>query len=94
MEEYDVYVGLDVHKDTITVAAAFPGRSKAEPRGMIANDKRSLRKLVKRMRTYGDRLLFCYEAGPCGYEIYRWIKEWDHDCQVVAPSLIPRKPGR
>jgi transposase len=94
MEEYDVYVGLDVHKDTITVAVAFPGRSKAEPRGMIANDKSSLRKLVKRMRTYGDRLLFCYEAGPCGYGIYRWIKEWDHDCQVVAPSLIPRKPGQ
>ena len=41
------------------------------------------------MRTYGDRLVFCYEAGPCGYEIYRWIKE----C-VVAPSLIPRKPGQ
>jgi transposase len=94
MEEYDVYVGLDVHKDTITVAVAFPGRSKAEPRGMIANDKSSLRKLVKRMRTYGDRLMFCYEAGPCGYGIYRWIKEWDHDCQVVAPSLIPRKPGQ
>ncbi|MBW2174671.1 MAG: IS110 family transposase [Deltaproteobacteria bacterium] len=94
MEEYDVYVGLDVHKDTITVAAAFPGRSKAEPRGMIANDKRSLRKLVKRMRNYGDRLVFCYEAGPCGYETYRWIKEWGHECQVVAPSLVPRKPGQ
>lgn len=94
MEEYDVYVGLDVHKDTITVAAAFPGRSNAEPRGMIANDKKSLRKLVKRMRNYGDRLVFCYEAGPCGYEIYRWIKEWGHECQVVAPSLVPRKPGQ
>ena len=94
MEEYDVYVGLDVHKDTITVAAAFPGRSNAEPRGMIANDKRSLRKLVKRMRNYGARLVFCYEAGPCGYEIYRWIKEWGHECQVVAPSLVPRKPGQ
>ena len=94
MEEYDVYVGLDVHKDTITVAVAFPGRSKAEPRGMMANDKKTLRKLVKRMRNYGDRLLFCYEAGPCGYGIYRWIKEWGHDCQVVAPSLIPRKPGQ
>ena len=75
MEEYDVCVGLDVHKDTITLAAAFPGRSKAEPRGVIANDKRSLKKLVKRMSNYGDRLVFCYEAGPCGYEIYRWIKE-------------------
>lgn len=94
MEEYDVYERLDVHKDTITVAAAFPGRSNAEPRGMIANDKRSLRKLVKRMRNYGARLVFCYEAGPCGYEIYRWIKEWGHECQVVAPSLVPRKPGQ
>ena len=38
-------------------------------------------------------LLFCYEAGPCGYVVYRQLLELGHDCQVVAPSLIPKKPG-
>lgn len=38
-------------------------------------------------------MLFCYEAGPCGYEVYRLIREWGHECQVVAPSKTPRKPG-
>jgi transposase len=93
MEEYNAYVGLDVHKDTIAVAVAYPGRSKAEPQGFIPNTKRSLKKLVRRLDANGERLLLCYEAGPCGYEVFRLILEMGHECQVVAPSKTPRKPG-
>jgi transposase len=93
MEEYSAYVGLDVHKDTIAVAVAYPGREKAKPRGVIPNSKRSLMKLVNRLEGNGERLLLCYEAGPCGYEVYRLMRGWGHDCGVVAPSKTPRKPG-
>ena len=93
MEEYNAYVGLDVHKDTIAVAVAYPGRERAEPRGFIPNTKRALMKLVRRVERNGEILLFCYEAGPCGYEVFRLIVEMGHECQVVAPSKTPRKPG-
>ena len=96
MEEYSGYVGLDVHKETISPALANPGRCKPESLGVIANTKKSIqraRDLVHRLSREGEVLGFCYEAGPCGYEVYRWIKETGHDCVVVAPSLIPKKPG-
>ena len=93
MEEYSGYVGLDVHKETISPALANPGRSKPESLGVIANTKKSIQNLLHRLSREGEVIGFCYEAGPCGYEVYRWIKETGHDCVVVAPSLIPKKPG-
>ena len=93
MEEYTAYVGLDVHKETIAVAVAYPGRSKPESLGVIANTKKSILNLVHRLSPDGEAVGFCYEAGPCGYEVHRLIKETGHDCEVVAPSLIPKKPG-
>ena len=87
---YAAYVGLDVHKDTIAVAVAYPGRGAAEFRGEIANTPRALAKLMRRLSAHGELLGFCYEAGPCGYGIYRQIVTRGHDCVVVAPSLIPR----
>ena len=93
MGEYSGYVGLDVHKDTIALAVAYPGRSKPESVGVIANTKKSILNLVHRLSPDGEAVGFCYEAGPCGYEVYRLIKETGHDCVVVAPSLIPKKPG-
>ena len=92
-DRYDAYVGLDVHKDTIAVAVAFPGRGEPEFRGEIPNNPQSLRRLVKRLGKDGEALSFCYEAGPCGYGAYWQIQELGHRCEVVAPSLIPRKPG-
>lgn len=94
-EEYAAYVGLDVHKDTIAVAVACPGREAAEWRGEIANRPKAITKLVRRLSEEfgGELLLFCYEAGPCGYGLYRQLVESGHGCEVVAPSLIPRKPG-
>ena len=93
MDEYSAYVGLDVHKDTIAVAVALPGRGEAVYRGEIAHRRGSLRRLMGRLSPHGEVLSFCYEAGPCGYGVYREITEAGHDCAVVAPSLIPRKPG-
>jgi transposase len=53
-----------------------------------------LRKTIERLARDGRRLIFCYEAGPCGYGLYRLLRELGHDCIVVAPSLIPLKPGK
>ncbi|MCP4995369.1 MAG: transposase [Gammaproteobacteria bacterium] len=50
-----------------------------------------VRKLLKRLNPDGEVLNFCYEAGPCGYELYRQLKGLGHECNVVAPSLIPCK---
>ena len=93
MVEYSAYVGLDVHKETIAVAVALPGRGSPEYRGEIAARRGSLGRLMGRLSPHGEVLSFCYEAGPCGYGVYREVTEAGHDCQVVAPSLVPRKPG-
>jgi transposase len=92
---YGVYVGLDVHKDTIAVSIAEAGRSAPVSWGEIANKPKTIAKLVDRLMAAfdGQLMLFCYEAGPCGYALYRQLLSLGHDCQVVAPSLIPRKPG-
>lgn len=94
MEEAITYVGLDVHKATISVGLAFGGgRDEARYWGKVINNPASLTRLVKKLRVPGGRLRFCYEAGPCGYGVYRHLLQLGHDCVVVAPSLIPRRPG-
>ncbi len=95
VERHAAYVGLDVHKETIAVAVAEPGRAEPLYRGEVANRPKSVEKwLVKLSQGYeGGLLAFCYEAGPCGYGLYRQILASGHDCQVVAPSQIPKRPG-
>ena len=92
---YGAFIGLDVHKETIAVAVALPGRESPRYRGEIANEPKAVRKWLERLSTEfdGAMLLFCYEAGPCGYGLYRQLVEAGHDCQVVAPSLIPKQAG-
>src|ERR1700729_4164994 len=86
------YVGLDVHKDTIAVALAEAGvRGDVREYGKIANTPTALKALATKLSRGGRQLLFCYEAGPCGYGIQRQLSHSGHDCVVVAPSLIPRK---
>ena len=94
-DRYAAYIGLDVHKDTIAVAIAWPGRNEPESWGEIANKPKTIDKLIRRLSEAADGglLLFCYEAGPCGYGLYRQLLVAGQDCQVVAPSLIPHKPG-
>ncbi|MGB5179830.1 MAG: IS110 family transposase [Gammaproteobacteria bacterium] len=93
MREFSKYVGLDTHKETIAVAVADAIGGKARYYGEIANTPEAIRKLVKKLCFDGEVISFCYEAGPCGYEIYRQISQLGHYCSVVAPSLIPTKPG-
>ena len=93
MTKFSKYVGLDTHKDTIAVAIAEAGQSKPRYYGEIANTPEAVAKLVKKLSPQGEVLSFCYEAGPCGYGIYRQLTHMGHDCMVVAPALIPMKPG-
>jgi transposase len=95
VNRYPVYIGLDVHKQTIVVSVARAGRDAPECWGEIANKPKTVARLVERLSQEfnGEVLLFCYEAGPCGYVLYRQLLGLGHECQVVAPSLIPRKPG-
>jgi len=89
-----LFVGLDVHKDSIAVAHAAEDRS-AEVIyvGAIGTRQADLDALVRRLHSKAARLVFAYEAGPCGYVLYRQLTGQGLQCLVVAPSLIPRKPG-
>ena len=95
VSNYGAYIGLDVHKDTIAVAIADVGRDEPRYRGEIANTPKAIAKVVEELnKAYGgELLLFCYEAGPCGYVLYRQLMKLGHECQVIAPSLIPKKPS-
>lgn len=87
------FVGLDVHKETIAVSVAEPDGGEVRYLGEVPNTPDAIVKLIKRLRKEGVKLSFCYEAGPCGYGLHRQLRDLGQDCQVVAPSLIPKKPG-
>ena len=89
--KYTTFVGLDVHKDSISVAVVHAGSNEAEFLGTIPNHPDAICTLVKKLGTKG--IQYCYEAGPCGYVIYRLITKLGSFCLVAAPSLIPSKPG-
>jgi transposase len=91
---YYPYVGLDVHKATVCIALAESSRD-GDVRQIEVYETRPeiLIKLAARLSKGGRRLSFCYEAGPCGYGLYRLLTGCGHDCVVVAPSLIPVKAG-
>jgi transposase len=86
------YVGLDVHKATIAVAIADEGRGEVRSYGTIKNTPEAVGKLVKALGP-AARLACCYEAGPCGYGLERQLTGLGASCIVVAPSLIPTRPG-
>jgi transposase len=90
----EAFVAFDSSKLRNAVAIAECGRT-GEIRflGEIENTGTATAKLVRKLAAKYDRLTFCYEAGPTGYERYRQIKSLGHECIVVAPSLIPKKPG-
>ena len=84
------FVGLDVHAETIAVAVADPDGT-VRSLGVIPNRAESLRKLVKKLGAAALRV--CYEAGPTGYVVYWQLTGLGVQCEVVAPTLVPVKPG-
>lgn len=90
----EVFVGIDVAKLRNAVAVAA-GERNGEVRylGEFDAEEGAMRRVVKRLADKHERITFCYEAGPTGYGLYRLIRSMGHECVVVAPSLIPRRPG-
>ena len=93
MEEVSkIHVGLDVHKDSISVGVANPGRAAGRVVGKIAHD---LGKLTKALSRIGppEQLHLVYEAGPTGYGLQRSLAARGYLCEVIAPAQMPRRPG-
>jgi transposase len=94
MKQYSTFVGMDVHKNLIEIAIAQRGRhGEVRNYGKIDGTLEALDKVVRKLVSTGGPLHFVYEAGPCGYEIYRHLTAKGYDCSVVAPSRIPKKSG-
>ena len=91
MRETLRFLGLDVHAETIAVAVAEPD-GEVRSLGTIANREDSIRKFIKRLGP-PEQLRTCYEAGPTGFVLYWQLTQLGVDCAVVAPSLVPKKPG-
>lgn len=91
-----LFIGLDTHKSFTEVAYIEDHRG-AKPihLGKTLTNKAAFKKLARQLQSkYPDATLhFVYEAGPCGYWIYRLLTSLNHCCYVIAPSLIPTKPG-
>jgi len=94
MENGITFVGIDAHKELMSVAMLLPGESKAITWD-VANEGAAIRRLVRKLeREAPGEVRICYEAGPVGYALQRQVTEaGEASCMVVAPSLIPRKPG-
>jgi len=89
-----LYVGMDVHKESIAVAyAANDLHTEVIYLGAIGTRQCDIDQLVRKMQSKSKHLVFVYEAGPCGYWLYRYLTHKGHVCWVVAPSLIPKKAG-
>lgn len=90
----EIFVGIDVSKARNAIAVATEGRN-GEVRyvGEVDSSVESMRRLIKRITAKHAQAHFCYEAGPTGYGLHRLIVSMGFSCSVVAPSLIPRKPG-
>ena len=90
MSKYTTFVGIDIHKKTLSIAISDD--KGVRKFGTINNTWEAIDGFFRKLPTYGE-LSVCYEAGPCGYTLYRHLARKGIECIVVAPSLIPRKPG-
>lgn len=89
-----LYVGLDVHKESIAVAFVSDAKdAEVLYLGSIGTRQSDIDKLIRQLHSKSRQLAFVYEAGPCGYWLYRYLTKKGLLCWVVAPSLIPKKPG-
>jgi|HubBroStandDraft_2_1064218.scaffolds.fasta_scaffold82394_1 transposase len=92
MKSTTIWVGLDVHKESISVAVFEGGHAQGRPGVSIPNDAGQIRKLFSRLKKEGE-VHACYEAGSCGYEVYRQLAAMGIACDVIAPGLIPVRVG-
>jgi transposase len=89
-----LYIGMDVHKDTIAVAyVAQDHGAEVTYLGTLGTRQCDIDQLVRKRPSKAKHLIFVYEAGPCGSWLYRYLTTKGYDCWVVAPSLIPKKTG-
>ena len=87
------YIGLDVHKDSIAVAYCADDGGDVLYLGSFGTRHCDIDKLIRNLRAKGKDLVFVYEAGPCGYWLYRYLTKKGFTCWVVSPTLIPRRAG-
>lgn len=91
-ESINFFVGLDAHKDSISVAVCEAGREPSRFVGTLGPDVQGV---LKTLRKYGParHVSVVYEAGPTGYGLYRELNRRGYRCEIIAPSLIPRRAG-
>lgn len=87
-----LYVGLDVHKESIMIAVLPSGAATPTRVDRVPNEPGVLRRYLARLATAGE-IRACYEASGAGYVLQRAMREWGYHCEVIAPSLTPRRPG-
>jgi transposase len=87
-----IYLGMDVHKDSITIAVLPAGAKMPTRIERLPNDLLKLKRFLDRLGREGE-LRACYEASGAGYVLHRALREWGYVCDVIAPSLIPKRPG-
>ena len=94
MVKRSMFVGMDVHKESIDISVAEDGRQgEVRHYGVIAGDLEALAKVVRALRAPDRVLRFVYEAGPCGFGIHRYLTAQGEDCVVVNPSSMPKRSG-
>ncbi len=85
-----LFVGMDVHKDSIDVATGEQAGGEVRHYGAIGGELAAVSRLARKMESAGRSLVFVYEAGPCAFGIYRLLKARGHECWVVSPGMTPR----
>ena len=87
-----IYLGMDVHKESITIAVLPAGAKSPTRVERLAYDLAKLKRFLERVSRDGE-VRACYEASGAGYVLHRVMREWGYRCDVIAPSLIPKRPG-
>jgi len=86
------HVGMDVHKESVTMAVFAEHGAEAIDVRRVPNEPRKLRRFFERLGRERE-VRACYEASGAGYVLHRWLREWGYHCDIAAPSLIPRRRG-